>query len=184
MHSRQLQQVGVKPGPPKPISIAVRDRRWPGTLMALGVFVALVSALTVVPWTLVEPVVLLRFFVGLCFIGNVLPYARSGLRMGMERLEWFLFNVLAIGPLVTSGLLWANYLFHGPVVSATHTVSRVEDHGTYLTYDFSDGYLAEHWMARSNYRDWPDAHGRLLKVSTARGLLGLEVVVRKERANP
>lgn len=150
--------------------------------MGLGVFFALVSALTVVPWTLIEPSLLLRFFVGVCFIGNLLPYARSGLRMGMERLEWFLFNLLAIGPLVTAALLWANYVFHGPVTSAVHAVSSVEDHGTYLTYTFSDGYLQEHWMARSNYRDWPDAHGRMLRVSTAKGLLGIEVVVRKERA--
>lgn len=159
-----------------------KDRRWPGTLMAIGVFMALVSTLTVVPWTLVEPAFLLRFFIGLCFVGNLLPYARSGLRMGMERLEWFLFNLLAIGPLVTTTLLWVNYLFHGPVTSGIHAVLHVEDHGTYLTYEFNDGYLDRHWMARSNYRDWPSAHGRLLRVSTAQGLLGIEVVVRKERA--
>ncbi|MBK7946532.1 MAG: hypothetical protein IPJ85_15095 [Flavobacteriales bacterium] len=160
----------------------VRDRRWPGTLMAIGVFVGLLSALTVVPWTLIEHGLLLRFFIGLCFVGNLLPYARSGLRMGMERLEWFLFNLLAIGPLVTCSLLWANFIFHGPVVSGTHAVVTIDDHGTYLTYNFSDDYLAEHWMARSNYRDWPDAHGRRLNVSTATGLLGFEVVVKKVRA--
>ncbi|MFZ1694667.1 MAG: hypothetical protein WAT74_15830, partial [Flavobacteriales bacterium] len=100
----------------------VRDRRWPGTLMAIGVFVGLLSALTVVPWTLIEHGLLLRFFIGLCFVGNLLPYARSGLRMGMERLEWFLFNLLAIGPLVTCLLLWVNYIFHGSAATSTHAV--------------------------------------------------------------
>lgn len=176
-----LQQAGVKWAPPRPAP-QPGQQYWPGTLMGVGVFVALVSALTVVPWTLIDISALLRVFVGLCFIGNLLPYAHSGLRLGMEPLEWFLFNLLAIGPLVTALLLWANYLFHGPVASAEHAVSQVEDHGTYLTYTFSDGFLEDHWMARSNYRDWPDAHGRLLRVSTAKGLLGYEVVVRKQRA--
>ncbi len=147
--------------------------------MALGVFVALVSALTVVPWTLIEPVVLLRFFIGLCFIGNLLPYARSGLRLGMERLEWFFFNLLAIGPMLTAFLLWFNFIFHGAAISASHVVSRVEDRGTYLTYTFRDGYLDAFWMARSTYRDWPDSHGRILEVRTAKGSLGIDVVLGK-----
>jgi hypothetical protein len=178
----QLQQSRVKGAQPKHAGAEVREHYWPGTLMGIGVFIALASALTVVPWTLIAPSLLARFFIGLCFFGNLLPYARSGLRMGMERLEWFLFNLLAVGPLVTCALLWINYLFHGPVTSATHAVSEVEDHGTYLTYTFKDGFLAEHWMARSNYRDWPGAHGRFLRVNTATGLLGFEVVLRKERA--
>jgi hypothetical protein len=157
----------------------VRDRSWPGSLMALGVFTALVSALTVVPWTLIAHSVLLRFFIGLCFVGNLLPYARSGLRMGMERLEWFLFNLLAIGPLVTCALLWANYIGHGPAAISTHAVVEVENHRTYLTYTFVDGFLNDHWMARSIYRDLPDAHGHVQEVSIARGLLGVEVVVQK-----
>lgn len=147
--------------------------------MAIGVFVALVSSLTVVPWTLITPSTMLRSFIGLCFLGNLLPYARSGLRMGMERLEWFLFNLLAVGPLLTALLLWVNFIFHGPVSATRHAVSDVADHGTYLTYAFEDGFLDAFWMARSNYRDWPDSHGHILEVSTARGLLGIEVVVRK-----
>lgn len=158
----------------------MRDRSWPGTFMAIGLFVALISALTVVPWTLIAPGTLLRFFIGLCFIGNLLPYARSGLRMGMERLEWFLFNLLAIGPLLTCGLLWANYLVHGPVSTSTHAVSEVEDHRTYITYTFADGFLDAHWMARSIYRDLPDRHGHILEVGVARGLLGIDVVVSRK----
>lgn len=157
----------------------MRDRSWPGTLMAFGVFVALVSALTVVPWTLIDHGLLLRFFIGLCFVGNLLPYARSGLRMGMERLEWFLFNLLAIGPLVTSALLWANYFGHGPASVSTHAVVDVENHRTYWTYTFSDDFLHDHWMARSIYSDLPDAHGHVQEVSIAEGLLGFEVVVQK-----
>lgn len=155
------------------------DRSWPGTFMALGVFVGLVSALTVVPWTLIDHGLLMRFFIGLCFVGNLLPYARSGLRMGMERLEWFLFNLLAIGPLVTSALLWSNYIGHGPPSASTHQVMDVENHRTYWTYTFTDDFLHDHWMARSIYPDLPGAHGHMQEVSIADGLLGFEVVVQK-----
>jgi len=175
----QLQQVRVKSVEPQRAGPQVRDRRWPGTLMAIGVFVALLSVLTVVPWTLIEPAMMLRFFIGLCFVGNLLPYANSGLRMGMERFEWFFFNLLAIGPMLTALLLWVNFLFHGPATSASHVVVRVEDHGTYLTYIFRDGYLDSFWMARSTYRDWPDSHGHILEVSTAKGLLGIDVLLGK-----
>jgi len=173
-HRDQPRNVGSHAQP------QVRDRRWPGTLMAIGVFVGLLSALTVVPWTLIDHGLLLRFFIGLCFVGNLLPYARSGLRMGMERLEWFLFNLLAIGPLVTCLLLWVNYIFHGSAATSTHAVIEMDDHRTYLTYTFSDGFLDAHWMARSIYRDWPDAHGHIQAVSIANGLLGIDVVVKKQ----
>jgi len=94
---------------------AVRDQRWPGNLMAVGIFAWLVSFFWVVPRTLIGYDELYRWFALFAFIGNLAPYARSGRRMGMERLEWFLFNLLAVGPLTMSLLLWLNYGAHGPV---------------------------------------------------------------------
>src|SRR6185369_13136764 len=88
----------------------VREQYWPGTVMGLGIFIALGSLFTVAPWTEIQPDLLLRVFLVLCFGGNLLPYLRSGLWLGMERLEWFLFNLLAVGPIGTSLLLWANFL--------------------------------------------------------------------------
>lgn len=165
------QQRAVNPG--------VKERYWPGTVMGIGVFVALLSALTVLTWSMVSTVVLLRFFVGLCFVGNLGPHARSGLRLGMARLEWFLFNLVAIGPLGTSALLWVNFLFHGAPVVSDHIVSRVEANGTHITYEFRDGFLADHWMARSAYADWFPIVGNAVEFTTAQGLFGIEVVLRK-----
>lgn len=158
----------------------VQERYWPSTVMGVGVFVALVSALTVLPWSLVSPAFLLRFFVGLCFVGNLLPYARSGLRLGMARLEWFLFNLIAIGPVGTSLLLWINFLFHGTPTVSDHIVSAVESNGTVITYEFRDGYLTDHWMARSTYADWYPIIGNAVEFTTAPGLFGIGVVLRKE----
>ncbi|TXI78382.1 MAG: hypothetical protein E6Q44_11500 [Flavobacteriales bacterium] len=96
------------------VEASPRDQSWPGTLMALGIFVSLISFWAVGGRTLIRYAELFRWFALFAFVGNLLPYARSGLRLGMERLEWFLFNLLAVGPLVLSLLLWLNLIFHGP----------------------------------------------------------------------
>ena len=158
----------------------VREQYWPGTLMGFGIFIALGSLFTVVPWTLIDPMHLLRIFLLLCFIGNLLPYLRSGLWMGMERLEWFLFNLLAIGPLVTSALLWLNFLVHGTERTTEHIVLQAHGVNTTLTYEFVDGHLAEFPFARTTYRDWFPITGNAVRITEADGLFGVAVVVRKE----
>ncbi len=158
----------------------MREQYWPGTLMGAGVFVALGSLFTVATWTLVDPYLLLRAFVVLCFAGNLLPYLRSGLWLGMERLEWFLFNLLAVGPLLTSALLWANFLLHGAPVTTQHVVARVDSGATVFTYHFRDGFLDTYPFARSTYRDWYPIVGNAMEITVAEGVLGLPVVLRKE----
>lgn len=158
----------------------VREQYWPGTLMGIGLFVALGSLFTVATWTMVDPYLLLRTFVVLCFAGNLLPYLRSGLWLGMERLEWFLFNLLAVGPLLTSALLWANFLLHGAESTSQHLVARVDSGTTVFTYHFRDGFLDAYPFARSTYRDWYPIVGNAMEVTTAEGLLGIPVVLHKE----
>ena len=92
----------------------VKDQRWPGTLMAAGVIAFLVMfwiSMSTVYLTLVE---LMQWFALFAFIGNLLPYVRSGLSLGMERFEWFLFNLLAVGPILWSAMLLLNMTVHGP----------------------------------------------------------------------
>jgi hypothetical protein len=105
-----------------------REQYWPGTLMAAGLLVLIGTFWTGQLVTLITFTAMFRWLAVFCFAGNLLPYMRTGLAMGMERLEWFLFNLLAVGPFVFSGLLWANFLFRGP--STTYLVdgdlSRLE----------------------------------------------------------
>jgi len=157
-----------------------REVYWPGTLMALGIFVALGSLYTVAPWTLIAPDHLFRGLLLFCFVGNLWPAGAGGLRWGMERLEWFLFNLLAVGPLLTSLLLWLNFTGHGPVTTTEHGVAEVEASGTTLYYRFTDDFLADHPFARATYRDWYPIVGDRMRVSTADGLFGVPVVVLKE----
>lgn len=148
--------------------------------MGIGVFVAIVSVFTVVRWTLLEPELLFRVFLVLCFAGNLLPYMRSGLWLGMERLEWFLFNLLAVGPLLMCLLLWLNFVVHGPVEHTDHAVAYTETGRTVLIYTFKDAHLDEFPRARSVYRDPGDPIGSRLTFSQATGLFGVPVVLRKE----
>ncbi|MCW5900201.1 MAG: hypothetical protein KIT10_13115 [Flavobacteriales bacterium] len=164
----------------KPVKGGVREQSWPSTLMGLGLFVAVVSFFTVASWTLIRPSTLLRVLLVLCFIGNLMPYARSGFRLGMERLEWFLFNLLAAGPLLTSLLLWLNFLGHGPATYSDHRVDHVEGGRTRYVYFFVDGHLDELVLARSRYRDRHDQVGHTIRISQADGLLGVPVIVRWE----
>lgn len=102
------QQYAVEP--------RVKEQKWPGTVMALSIFIALFTLLWLGNRTLVDLLVLLRALAVCCVAGNVLPYAWSGLRLGMEKLEWFFFNLLSIGPLTVCLLLMVNHYVHGPVV--------------------------------------------------------------------
>lgn len=148
--------------------------------MGLGIFIGLGSLFTVAPWTLIEPDLLLRIFLVLCFAGNLLPYLRSGLWLGMERLEWFLFNLLAVGPIGTSLLLWMNFLFHGEMKISVHDVGHVDGGRTVLIYHFKDHYLEDFPHARSTYRDWIDITGYRVRITEATGLFGWGVILRKE----
>jgi hypothetical protein len=157
-----------------------REQYWPSTLMGLGIFVGLFSFFSVVFWTLIASDLLFRSFLVLCFAGNLLPYVRSGLWLGMERLEWFLFNLLAVGPLGTSLLLWLNFVGHGPVQVSDHSVAYVDAGRTMITYHFVDGNLDEFPLARAVYRDPGDVVGSTVRITRAEGLLGVPVVLRKE----
>jgi hypothetical protein len=123
---------GEHPG----VGRAPKDNTWPGTLMAFGILLLLVSFWSVAQWTLITYLLLSKVFAVLAFAGNLLPYAWSGLRLGMEKLEWFLFNLLAIGPITLSALL-AYWIMNGalpehfpfdPLRPDTAALQRLDQH--------------------------------------------------------
>jgi hypothetical protein len=91
-----------------------REQTWPGTWMVFGIFVLIISFWWVGSKTFITYTALGRWFALFAFLGNLLPYKQVGLRFGMERLEWFLFNLLAVGPFLFSLALWLNLGLHGP----------------------------------------------------------------------
>lgn len=93
----------------------VKERYWPGTVMGISIFASLLTVMWFGRRTFIEPLVIARWMVLLCVVGTLLPYRWSGLRLGMAKFEWFLFNVLAIGPLTICALIAINHFVHGPV---------------------------------------------------------------------
>ena len=163
------------------VEASAREQTWPGTLMALGIFVLIISFWAAAGRTLIRYAELVRWFALFAFVGNLLPYGRVGLRLGMERLEWFLFNLLAVGPFVISLLLWLNLLIHGPE--------------RYMITPYGGNILEvrSYWMHQESLPPGDPVHsgtgaiedhpgpfgGHFIGVS--RGLLGYEVITTYQR---
>lgn len=161
----------------RPVKGGEKDRNWPGTLMAIGVFFTIANVFTVMRWTLIEPATLLRGLALLCFIGGMVPYRMAAYRWGMARLEWFLFNLLAVGPLLMGVLLWTNFLFRGPLTTSDHRIAEMEGGGAFRKHTFTDGLWADYPLARLLTREQSEAMGFDVRITTADGLLGVPVVV-------
>lgn len=89
--------------------------QWPVALMLIGLFGIIVLFHTIGQRTLVSFTVFFRWFALFAFAGNLLPRHWYGKVLGMDRLEWLWFNLLAVGPLLTGAGLVVNFSFHGPV---------------------------------------------------------------------
>jgi hypothetical protein len=149
----------------------VKEQKWPGTVMAIGLFVSLFTVLWLGRRTFVDALSLVRVMAMCCVAGTLIPYAHSGLRLGMEKLEWFLFNVVAIGPLCVSFLLVLNHYIHGPVRWTEGRIGRT----VHVTVG-DPGHEEQHAL-RSNFFGFTDTDeeealdGRF-RVGVAKGCFG------------
>jgi hypothetical protein len=167
------------------VHVARESYRWSTWLMVAGIFLTLVSFFTVLWWTLVKPLDLLRVLGVLCFAGPALGLVWPRVRLGMEHLEWLFFNMLAVGPLTVGLFLWINYALHGPIVTSEHQVSYLGIQGqgqrSYeVECELKDDFLREYPWALSTWSDVLDNRGDTLTVGIAKGAFGVEVVASKE----
>lgn len=162
----------------RPVEGGVREQTWPGTLMVLGIFTVVISFWWVGSKTFITYTALGRWFALFAFAGNLLSY-KAGLRLGMERLEWFLFNLLAVGPFLFSLALWVNLEVHGPEKQYIVPMNGV-------AYDVRRFWLGTGELPPNTPIDPKDigtANDPLHKaplsahlLGTARGVLGYEVI--------
>ena len=104
--ARARQQRTVDAGPPEP--------QWPSTMMAVGVLTLIVLFWTVGQRTLISFTELFRWLALFAFAGNLLPRRWVVKRFGMDRLDLFWLNLLAVGPMLFCGCLMLNFFVHGP----------------------------------------------------------------------
>jgi hypothetical protein len=156
-----------------------KEQNWPGTLMALGIFAAVFSFWLAGSFTFITYSELGRWFALFAFAGNLIPFRASGLRMGMERLEWFLFNLLAVGPFLFSFCLWLNMGVHGP---ERYMLVRADPEFDVRRYWLEHDELPAHTVLENSAEQDglipPD--GQILGI--AKGCLGYEVITTWEAA--
>ncbi|MBS1943131.1 MAG: hypothetical protein JST38_19885 [Bacteroidetes bacterium] len=97
------QQPGVEAG-----------AEWPTTAMALGILVLIVCFWSLGQRTLITYSALFRWLALFAVAGNLLPRKWYAKRFAMDHLEWFWFNLLAVGPAIFCCCLLLNFLVHGP----------------------------------------------------------------------
>ena len=163
-------------GQQPPVDGGGGDRTWPSTLMALGVVLWLAVFWGLGQRTLITYGTLFRWFALFAFAGDLLPYAWSGRRLGMERLEWFFFNLFAVGPFLFALFLGINFLFSGTEV---RYVVRQAHHVDPPLYWIQHGQLphgipyAEYESGRSNINSV--RHGDVM-LGVSPGAFGYEVI--------
>ncbi len=83
-------------------------------MMAVGLLLFIVLFWTVGQLTFISFTELFRWLALFAFSGNLLPRSWVEKRFAMDRLEWFWFNLLAVGPMIFCACLLLNFFVHGP----------------------------------------------------------------------
>lgn len=163
----------------------VKERHWPQWVMAMGVVLIMAVLWPIAELVLAPRVELLRLLVLCSALGLLPPYRWTGKRLGMGRSEWVFFQALGVGPWLFAGLVGANFLLHETPACSTHAVSAISRSSWYHRLELSDGAFADHPGVRRFEverigRSLPDS----LRVCSARGITGLEVVVERDLVGP
>lgn len=138
--------------------------------MAIGIFLFLISFWFLGSRTLITYTDLFRWFALFAFAGNLIPYRMSGLRFGMERLEWFLFNLLAVGPsLFTIGLALNFFIHSQPEYFAVPHQQHLDVHRFWIENDQLPEMKPIEVESRSRHIGW-------IEIGIAQGLFGYPVI--------
>jgi hypothetical protein len=171
------QQRAVDAGPPEP--------QWPTTMMAVGILLFIVLFWTIGQLTLITFTELFRWLALFAFAGNLLPQRWYAKRFGMDRMEWFWFNLLAVGPLLLSCCLLLNFFVHGPEQRMLVRVGQGFDLPAYWR---EHGELPPHLPWPNDFGTNPDKDRIALSTASvddkvyglAEGLFGYLVITREE----
>lgn len=157
--------------------------------MIIGLFGSLASLASVGSWTMASRTFLSQALALFCVLGLLLFPLRVYQRfLGINAFETFLFNVMGVGPLIFSTLLWVNLLFHDPAEEEVHQIKERGFIGQMLNpvFEFElEGNAFEEFPAYRRFQVKPEELERLKKAEkvryrTAKGALGYRVMLERE----
>jgi hypothetical protein len=157
--------------------------------MLIGFFGCMLSLPSVGSWTMLSWGYMARGLLFFCVIGLLLfPWRFYQRSLGINAFETFLFNVMGVGPLLFSLLLWSNFFLHGAVEEET---LRIRDR-EFVGQLFNPVYRYE--LEGSAYEKMPEyrrfgmerwdrkrlERARKVRYRTAKGLFGVKVMLERE----
>ena len=110
----RLRPPGARARQQRTVDAEPQGPQWPTTMMAVGLLLFIVLFWTIGHLTFISYTDLFRWLALFAFSGNLLPRRWVEKRFAMDRLEWFWFNLLAVGPMIFCGCLLLNFFVHGP----------------------------------------------------------------------
>jgi hypothetical protein len=148
--------------------------------MAVGVIAGLGIGLWLGKLTLIPLSTMLRALAFGCVILLLIPFRFTAGKLGLERLEWVLLNVLGIGPLGFSVALLLNYFVHDTERCARYAITRAAYSDLFYRVELEGGHFGAFPGAREFQFDMAEQKdARSVRFCTARGLLGADVVTAR-----
>lgn len=168
-----------------------KNWHWAYTVMLAGLFLGIFSLAFAGGKTLVSFAFLSRLLAFCCLAGLLIPMRLYSRWLGMNKLASFLFNVMGIGPLLCSILLWLNFFITADTRQETHRITQAklvtavyfDNAGVVFTLE-GDAYKENEEFRRIGItlENAQLIYGKTLRITTAEGLLGYRVLLEIEVA--
>lgn len=166
---------------------------WSVITMLFGLFLGIFTFTFIGSATVVSKIFLSKVLAFFCFAGLLIPFRFYKKWFRMNSVEIVLFNLLAIGPLITSFLLWINFLVRTPEQEETFVVVS----SGISTAEHYDDIHVIFTLENNAYEDYPEfrrvvlekgelkkAEAETLKIKMAEGILGYKVFLGNEEKSP
>lgn len=161
-----------------------KDWHWTYGFNILGMFTGLFTFAFAWPSLMVKGFFILRLVLLCCFIGLLIPFRLYKEKIGIEKLEIILFNILGIGPVLFCLIIWSSIL-----ISPTDKVAQFKvGKKLFATAGLSSGEVLFQ-LQDSAYKELPHIrsfdiywHGKQilkaesLEYQTSKGIFGIPVV--------
>lgn len=171
----------------KPVRNNSKNWHWSLTVGLLGFVIGIFTFVFIGKVTLISRLNLILLTVIPSVAGLLLPMRFYKKWFGMEVAEKFIFSIGGVGPLLTSVLLWSNFLVHTSVKEEIHAVIK----GKLIQSEHFENADVLFELENDAYEEFPEARTislktqelaevskiKKMKLTVAKGCMGYRVVV-------